>query len=138
VGWRPDLQKEVQNAGKLEARRHGGGEHQAACRKVLPAEDGTLPHGRIPALDKILPDPPVLVVPVPQEDETPPLEEVSEMEEGVEDLVGGGLQGDGKGASGKKFCIRMQALHPNAAYASEMSRRSGRNPARYSPSGQCM
>jgi len=97
VGWRSVLQKEVQNAGKPEARRHGRGEHQAACREVLPAEDGALPHGRIPALDEISPDPAVLVVPVPQADETPPLEEVSEVEEGAEDPVGGGLQGDGKG-----------------------------------------
>jgi len=33
---------------------------------------------------------------VPQADETPPLEEVSEVGEGAEDPVGGGLQGDGK------------------------------------------
>jgi len=34
--------------------------------------------------------------------------------------------------------IRKKILRPDAAYALETSRRSGRNPARYSPSGQCM
>jgi len=67
-----------------------------ACREVLPAEDGALPDRRIPALDEITPDSPVLVVPVPKADERPPLEEVPKMEEGTEDPVAGGVQGDGK------------------------------------------
>jgi len=44
VGRRPDLQKEVQDAEKPEAGRHGCWEHQEACLKVLPAEDGALPY----------------------------------------------------------------------------------------------
>jgi len=46
VGGRPDLQEEVQDAGKPEAGRHGGWEHQEARLKVLPAEDGALPNGQ--------------------------------------------------------------------------------------------
>jgi len=44
VGRRPDLQKQVQDAEKPEAGRHGCWKHQEACLKVLPAEDGALPH----------------------------------------------------------------------------------------------
>ena len=91
MGWRPDHQKEIQDAEKPEVGRYGCRKYQAASRKVLPAEDGALPHRRIPALDEISPDPAVLVVPMPHADKKPPLEEVSEMEEGAEDLVGGGI-----------------------------------------------
>ena len=70
MGWGPDFQKEIQDAEEPEAQRHGCWEHQAACREVLPAEDGALPDRRIPALDQITADPPVLVVPVPQADES--------------------------------------------------------------------
>ena len=41
-------------------------------------------------------------------------------------------------ASGTKLCVQTQTLCPDAAYASETSRRSECNPARYSLSGQCM
>jgi len=81
----------------LQHRWQGCWQCQAACRQVLPAEGGALSHGRILALDEIPSDSPVLVVPVPQADETPPPEEVPKMEEGAEDLVGGSVQGDGKG-----------------------------------------
>jgi hypothetical protein len=95
VGWRPDLQKEIQNAKEPKAQRYGCWEHQAACCEVLPYEDGALPYRRVPTLDKVASEPPVLVVPMPQADERPPLEEVPEMEGGAENLVEGGLQGDG-------------------------------------------
>jgi len=96
MGWRPDLQEEIQNAEKPEAGRHGCWEHQEACLEVLSAEDGSLSDRRIPALDEITPNSPVLVVPMPQTDERSPLEVVSEVEGGAEDPVGGGVQGDGK------------------------------------------
>jgi hypothetical protein len=40
VGWRPDLQEEVQDARKPEAGRHGCRKHQEARLEVLPVEDG--------------------------------------------------------------------------------------------------
>jgi len=125
VGGRPDLQEEVQDAEKPEAGRHGCGEHQAACCKVLPAEDGALPHRRIPALDEIARDSPVLVVPVPQADEGPPFEEVPEMEGGAEDLVGGGIQGDGQGevAVESARAVRREWVQPSGAGLPLLDRR---------------
>jgi len=42
VGWGSDLQDEVPDAEKLEARRHGSWEHQEASLAVLPDQDGAL------------------------------------------------------------------------------------------------
>jgi len=108
MGWRPDLQEEIQNAEMPEAGWHGCWEHQQACLEVLSAEDGALSDRRISALDEITSNSPVLVVPMPQADKRSPLEEVSEVEGGAENPVGGGVQGDGKreGAveSSRAFC----------------------------------
>ena len=94
VGGRPDLQKEVQDAGKPEAGRYGCWEHQETRLEVLPAEDGALPDGAVPALGKGATNSPVLVVSVPDTDEGPPPQGVSEVEGAAEGFVGGGVQGD--------------------------------------------
>ena len=65
MGWRPDFQEEIQNAGKPGARRRGRGQHQEARLTVLPAENGALPELTVPALGESSTDAPVLVVPVP-------------------------------------------------------------------------
>ena len=52
MGWRPDVQEEIQNAEKPETGRHGCWEHQETCLEVLPAEDGALPDVTVPALGK--------------------------------------------------------------------------------------
>jgi len=96
MGWRSDLPEEIQDAEKPEAGRHGCWEHQEARLEVLSAEDGALSDRRIPALDEITPNSPVLVVPMPQAEERSPPVEVSEVEEGAEDPVGGGVQEDGE------------------------------------------
>jgi len=40
VGWRPDLQEEIQDAEKPEARWHGCWDFQKAHLEVLPSETG--------------------------------------------------------------------------------------------------
>jgi len=40
MGWRPDLQDQVQNAQKSEAERHGCWEHQEARLAVIPVKTG--------------------------------------------------------------------------------------------------
>jgi len=57
VGRRPDLQKEIQDAEKLETGWHSRWEHQEACLKVLPAEDGALPHRQYLHCAKVRPTP---------------------------------------------------------------------------------
>ena len=74
----------------------------------LATQRRALPHRRIPALDEIASESPVLVVPMPQADKRSPLEEVPEMEGGAADLVGGGVQGDGQG---EVVVESPQALH---------------------------
>ena len=70
---------------------------QAAGCQVLPAEDGALPHGRIPALDDSPSDTPVLVVPAPQADEGASLEGMPEVAKAAESAVEGGVEGDREG-----------------------------------------
>jgi len=50
MGWRPDVQEEIQDAGEPQTRRHSCWKHQEACLKGLPAEDRALPHRAVPAL----------------------------------------------------------------------------------------
>jgi len=50
MGWTPDLQEEILDAEKPEARRHGGREHQEAFLAVLPGEDWELPYRAIPPM----------------------------------------------------------------------------------------
>jgi len=83
-----DLQEEIQNAGKAQARQCGHWELQEACLEVLPDEDRALPDRTIPALGKGSPHRPVLVVPVPHANERPPLQGVSGMEDAAKDSVG--------------------------------------------------
>jgi len=97
VGWGPDHYEEIQNAKRPEARQHGCWEHQEACLEVLPAEDRALPYRRIPALDDIPPDAPVLVVPAPQADKRAPLKGVPEVEKTAESAVEGGVERDREG-----------------------------------------
>jgi len=52
MGWGPDLQDEIPDTGKPEARWHGCGEHQEACLKVLPDQDRALPVRTVPPLDE--------------------------------------------------------------------------------------
>jgi len=77
VGWRPDLQDEIQDAEKPEAGRHGDRKHQEACLAVLLAEDGALPHRVVPLVDKEPTHRVVLVVPVPGPDSGASLQGVS-------------------------------------------------------------
>jgi len=97
VHCRQNLQEEVQDANEPETRWHGSRECQTACPTVLPAEDGTLPYGQVPLLDEVLADCPVLVVPASQTDKRAPFERVPKVEEGAEDTVEGGVEGDGEG-----------------------------------------
>jgi len=94
VGWRPDLQDKVPDAGKPEAGRHGGWEHQEACLAVLPDQDGALSNQAVPQLDEESAHPTMLVVPVPELDLGAPLQGVSGVEDPAEDPVGGGAEGD--------------------------------------------
>jgi len=96
VGWRPDLQEEIQDARKSETGWHSSWEVQEACLEVRPDKNGALPDGTVPALGESSPDSPVLVVPVANTDEGPPPQGVPEVEGAAEDLVGGGVQGDGE------------------------------------------
>jgi len=96
MGWRPDLQDEVPDAKKPEARRHGSWEHRGACLTVLPDQDGALPDRAVPQLDEKAAHPTMLVVPVSKPDSGAPLQGVSGMEDGAEDSVGGGAEGDGE------------------------------------------
>ena len=48
MGWRPDLQEEVQDAKQPEAGQRGSWEHQEACLAVLPDQDGALPVWAVP------------------------------------------------------------------------------------------
>jgi len=50
MGWRPDLQEEIQNAEKPQAGRRGRWEYQEACFKVLSAEGRARPHWTVPAI----------------------------------------------------------------------------------------
>jgi len=94
MGWRPDLQDEIQNAEKPQAGRHGGWKYQETCFKILPAESVALPHRTVLALGEGSPYCPALVVPVPLANERPPSQSVSGMEDVVGDSVGRGAEGD--------------------------------------------
>jgi len=96
MGWRPELQEEIQSAEGPEAGRHGGWELQEACLKVLLAEDKSLPLRAIPQLDEESADRPVLVVPIPDADPGPPLQGVLRVEGPAEDPVGRGAEGEGR------------------------------------------
>ena len=65
MGWGPNLQKEVPHAEQPKARWRGGQQLQEDRLVVLPAEDGALPNGAVPQLDKEPTHPAMLVVPVP-------------------------------------------------------------------------
>jgi len=75
-GW-PDLQEETQDAEKPEARPHGGWEHQQARHVVLPDEDGAQLYQTVSPLGEQSAYPTVLVVPMPEEKEGPPLQGAS-------------------------------------------------------------
>jgi hypothetical protein len=64
-GWRPDHQKQLQDAEPTAAGQDGVWEFQEARLEVLPAEDRALPHRAIAELDEEAAHRPVLVVPVP-------------------------------------------------------------------------
>ena len=51
MGWRPDLQGEVPDAGGPAAGQHDSWEHQEACLAVLPDQDGALPDRAVAQLD---------------------------------------------------------------------------------------
>ena len=97
VGWRPHLQEEVPHAKEPEARYRGGRQHQEARLTVLPDQDGALPDGAVPQLDKEAAHPTVLVVPVPGADAGAPLQGVFRVEGPAEDPLGGGEEGDREG-----------------------------------------
>jgi len=103
VGWAPDLQEEVQDAGKPEAREHCCWKHQEARLAVLPAEDGALPYGPVPALDESSFDSPVLVVPVSHAEKGSPPQGVPKVERTTENSLEGGVEGDRKGGSGGRL-----------------------------------
>jgi len=94
VGWRPDLQDEVPDAGEPEAGRHGSWEHQEASLAVLPDQDGTLPDRAVPQLYEEPAHPAMLVAPVPEPDSGAPFQGVSGVEGPAEGPVGGGAEGD--------------------------------------------
>ena len=94
VGWGPDLQGEISNAGKPEAERHGCWKHQEARLSVLPAEDRALSVQAVPQLDEEPVHPAVLVVPVPESNPGAPLQGVPGVEGPTEGTVGGGADGD--------------------------------------------
>jgi len=68
MGGGPNLQEEVPVACEPVAQWYSSREHQKACLVVLPAQDRALPDRAIPQLDKELPHPAMLVVPVPNTD----------------------------------------------------------------------
>jgi len=96
MGGGPNLQEEVPVACEPAAQWYSSREHQKAHLAVLPAQDGALPDRAIPQLDKELPHPAILVVPVPNTDPGPPLQGVPGMETVAEDSVGGPEKGDGE------------------------------------------
>jgi len=71
-------------------------QYQKARLEVLPVENRTRPHRKIPALGEDPPRCPVLVVQVPLANERPPLQAVSGVADAAEDSVGGGAGGDQK------------------------------------------
>jgi len=93
MGWRPELQKEVYDANKPEARQHGCRQFQEARLKVLPAEDGSLPLWEVPAVDKESVCRKMLVVPVSDADSGSPLQGLPEVEGLLEDFVVRGAEG---------------------------------------------
>jgi len=92
MGWGLDLQDEIPDAEKLQARWHGSWEHQEACLEVV--KDGALPDREVTLLDEERGRPAVLVVPIPDPDPGPPLQGVPRVEAAAEDLVGEGAEGD--------------------------------------------
>jgi len=68
IGWKPDLQEEVQDAKEPEAGRHGGWAFQKAGLEVLPGEDKSLPFWTVPSVDEKSVHRPVLVVSVQDSD----------------------------------------------------------------------
>ena len=96
MGGGPNLQEEVPVACEPAAQWYSSREHQKAHLAVLPAQDGALPDRAIPQLDKELPHPAILVVPVPNTDPGPPLQGVPGMETVAEDSVGDPEKGDGE------------------------------------------
>jgi len=94
VGLGPNLQEEVLHAKQPKVQWRVGQQLQEDRLAVLPAEDGVLPNGAIPQLDKELTHPAMLVVPVPNADPGLPPQGVPRVEAVAEDSVGGGEEGD--------------------------------------------
>ena len=94
MGGGPNLQEEVPYAEQPKARRRGSQQHQEARLSVLPAEDGALPNGAVPQLDKEPTHAAMLVVPVPNANPGPPPQGVPRVAATAEDPVGGGEEGD--------------------------------------------
>jgi len=94
MGWRPDLQVEIQNAETPHAGRHGCWEYQVAHFKVLPDESGVQQYRAVPSLGQSSPSCPVLVVPVPLANERPPLQGVPGVEGPAENPVWGCAERD--------------------------------------------
>jgi len=84
----------VQDAGKAEADRSSSTRPEKTGRAISPTQDGTLPHGAIPRMDKERGHGGVWVVPVQKADAEPPVQRMQAMEIAAEGPVERGTKGN--------------------------------------------